>query len=195
MSRLDYHHIDILETPRCVLRAVAVSDASDILRLYSNPEVILYTESLHPMRNIRAAEHAIEFYRRGYMEGWMYRWGIILKSSGRLIGTSGLHRMNDEHRFTNIGYEIDSPYWNRGLTTEVVQAMTRYAFETLNMHRVEAELIPQNIGSARVAQKNGYHYEATRRQRLRKQMQFFDIDVYAILRQDWQALEQTGSKL
>lgn len=188
MNNLDYINLDILDTPRCILRAVKLSDAPAILHLYSNPEVIRYTEHHFPMRNLDEAEYSIDFYRRGYMEGWMFRWGIVLKASDRFIGTAGLHRINHEHKFTNIGYEINSPYWNRGISTEVVKTLTRYAFEKFNLHRVEAELIPQNIGSARVVQKNGYRYEATRRQRLRKQNHYFDIDVYSILRPEWENL-------
>ncbi len=190
MNISDYRYLDILKTSRCTLRYVSLSDAPSILHLYSNPKVIRYTEHHYPMQNLSEAEYAIDFYRRGYDEGWMYRWGIILNESNRLIGTAGLHRINHDHKFTNIGYEINSPYWNKGISTEVVKVLTEYGFQTFDLHRIEAELIPQNIGSARVVQKNGYQYEATRKQRLRKHTQYYDIDVYGILRNEWKALYQ-----
>jgi len=187
MNLSDYANLDIILTPRCFLRPIYPADAPALLRLYGNPKVIRFTEHHIPMQSLQEAEYSIDFYRRGYDEGWMYRWGIALRDTDTIIGTAGLHRINHEHRFCNIGYEIDSPYWNKGLSTEVVKYLTGYGFRTFDLHRIEAELIPQNIASARVVQKNGYRYEATRRQRLRKRYRYYDIDVYGILRHEWQA--------
>lgn len=186
----EYHNLDHIHTPRCLLRPVYLEDAPAILQLYSNPEVLRFTEHHTPLTRIDDAIHSIHFYRRGYVEGWMYHWGIVLKDTKQLIGTTGLHHVNRDHNFCSIGYEIDSPYWNRGLSTEVVKALTQYGFEHFQLNRIEAELIPQNIASARVVQKNGYRYEATRRQRLRKRHTFHDIDVYSILRQEWEDYNQ-----
>lgn len=185
----DYSDLDIINTPRCRLRPILLADASALLRLYSNPHVIRFTEHHMPMQSIEEAEYSIHFYRKGYAEQWMYRWGVTLRDDARLIGTAGLHRLNREHRFCSIGYEIDEPYWNRGLSTEIVRALTEYGFRTFALHRIEAELISQNVASARVLQKNAYRYEATRRQRLRKRNRFFDVDVYAILRPEWEQLQ------
>jgi ribosomal-protein-alanine N-acetyltransferase len=182
----DYSKLDIIQTPRCRLRPIYRADAPAILRLYGNPEVIRYTEHHFPMQSIEEAEYSINFYRKGYLEKWMYRWGVTLIPDDTVIGTAGLHRINRDHHYCSIGYEIDQPYWNQGLSTEIVKALTDYGFKESMLHRIEAELISQNIASARVLQKNGYHYEATRHQYLRKRRVFHDIDVYAILRPEWE---------
>ena len=183
----DYNNLINLSTSRCRLRPIRLSDAPALLRLYSNPAVIRYTEHHIPMQSIEEAEYSINFYRNGYAEGWMYRWGVTLAhdASDTLIGTVGLHRINHTHRRCSIGYEIDEPYWNRGYSTEIVQRLTTYGLNLLDMNRIEAELISQNIGSAKVLLKNGYRYEATRRQRLKKRLRLYDIDIYSLLRSDW----------
>lgn len=184
----NYHQLDQLRTRRCLLRPVMLVDAPAILRLYSNPDVIRFTEYHVPMQSLDEAIYSIHFYRRGYTEGWMYRWGIVLWDTKELIGTAGLHRLDRDNQFSSIGYEIDSPYWNRGLSTEIVKCLTHHGFIHFKLHRIEAELIPQNIASARVVQKNGYRYEATRRQHLFKRGDYYDIDVYSLLYDEW--LEQ-----
>lgn len=184
----DYSKLDIIDTARCRLRPLYHSDAPAILRLYSNPNVVRFTEHHFPMQSLEEANYSIQFYRKGYTEMWMYRWGVTLVGDDTVIGTAGLHRINRDHHFCSIGYEIDEPYWNRGISTEVVKALTDYGFHTSKLHRIEAELIPQNTASARVLQKNGYRYEATRRQYLRKRRVFYDIDVYAILRPEWKQI-------
>lgn len=183
----DYNKLDIIYTPRCRLRPIRYTDAPALLRLYSNPHVIRFTEHHLPMQTVDEAQYSIHFYREGFREGWMYRWGVTLIESkvDRVIGTVGLHRINHDHKRCSIGYEIDKPYWNRGLSTEIVKALTDYGFDKFDLNRIEAELISQNTASARVLQKNGYQYEATRRQRLKKRTKYYDIDVYAILRKDW----------
>jgi len=188
----NYDQLDIIYTSRCRLRPIHPSDASSLLRMYSNPAVIRFTEHHMPMQSLEEADYSIQFYRKGYAEGWMYRWGVTLIADNRdrIIGTVGLHRINYEHTHSSIGYELDEPYWGKGLSTEIVGALTDYGFKTMELHRLEAELIPQNIASARVLIKNGYRYEATRRQSLKKRLTYYDIDVYGILRSEWQFRQQ-----
>ena len=189
----DYNQLDLIDTARCRLRPIQLSDAPALLRLYGNSNVIRYTEHKHPMQSIEEAEYSIHFYRKGYIDQWMYRWGVTLIDHDWVIGTAGLHRVNREHHFSMIGYEIHDSYWNRGLATEVVSALTDYGFRTFDLNRIEAELIAKNVPSARVLQKNRFQYEATRRQHLRKQREFFDIDVYAILRSEWMRYHEFSS--
>ena len=188
----DYSNLNIINTPRCRLRPLSSADAPAVLRLYGNPDVIRFTEHHFPMQSIEEAEYSIQFYRKGYIDMWMYRWGVTLIGNDTVIGTAGLHRINRDHHFCSIGYEIDKPYWNRGLSTEIVKALTNYGFQTSKLHRIEAELISENLASARVLQKNGYRYEATRRQYLRKRRAFHDIDVYSILRSEWEHIPSSN---
>ena len=62
----------------------------------------------------------------------------------------------------HIGYWIDRNYANRGYTTRAVELLTRYAFEVLQLHRVEINLRPENASSRRVAEKAGYLLEGER---------------------------------
>lgn len=66
------------------------------------------------------------------------------------------------YRGGHIGYWIDQRYANRGFTTRAVKALTHYAFEELALHRIEINLRPENLASARVAQKSGYIFEGVR---------------------------------
>lgn len=182
---LDYRQLDVLETERLHLRYVRKEDAPDLLKLYSNLRVIEYTEHHRPMESVDEAEWSIHFYRKGYLEQWMYRWAITFKGEDKLIGTAGLHRVNREHHHSALGYELHESYWNRGIATEVVGALIQYGFTSFDLHRIEAEIIPQNIASGRVLVKNGFQHEAIRRQRLFNKKKYHDIAIYGILRSDW----------
>lgn len=62
----------------------------------------------------------------------------------------------------HIGYWIDKNYANRGYTTKAVEMLTQFAFDELNLHRVEINLRPENASSRRVAEKAGYIFEGER---------------------------------
>lgn len=62
-----------------------------------------------------------------------------------------------------LGYWIGQPFANRGLATAAVRAMVNYAFEELNLHRVEAACVPDNAASRRVLEKAGFELEGQAR--------------------------------
>lgn len=56
----------------------------------------------------------------------------------------------------SIAYHFSKDYWNKGFAIEVVKEVTRFGFDDLLLHRIEATVLPENIGSIRVLVKNGY---------------------------------------
>jgi len=65
-------------------------------------------------------------------------------------------------RGAHIGYWIDQRYANRGYTTRAVNAVTKFGFDQLELHRIEIGLRPENGASRRVAEKAGYELEGSR---------------------------------
>jgi len=66
------------------------------------------------------------------------------------------------YRGAHIGYWIDQRYANRGYTSRAVRALTEFAFNELQLHRIEINLRPENGASRKVAEKSGYHFEGVR---------------------------------
>ena len=62
----------------------------------------------------------------------------------------------------HIGYWVDKNYANRGFTTQAVSGLTQYAFNALQLHRIEINLRPENAASRKVAEKAGYIFEGER---------------------------------
>ena len=93
--------------------------------------------------------------------------------------------LNTENRSTEIGYSLSREFWNRGIMTEALQAVIRMAFDTLKLHRVEAQHDTANPASGRVMLKCGMLHEGTLRGRIYNKGQYIDVDIYAILREDW----------
>jgi RimJ/RimL family protein N-acetyltransferase len=94
-----------------------------------------------------------------------YVYGIFNPEQTRVLGGSGLHTRLGKGAL-EIGYWIHKDFINQGYATEVSAALTKVAFETMRVNRVEIHCDPQNVRSAAVPRKLGYTLEATLKQRL-----------------------------
>lgn len=65
-------------------------------------------------------------------------------------------------RGAHVGYWIDSRFANQGITTKAVNLITSFAFDELDLHRIEVNMRPENAASKRVAEKCGYVFESLR---------------------------------
>lgn len=84
----------------------------------------------------------------------------LAQGSEKLIGVIGLNNVVWGAFYSaHLGYKMDHGYINGGYMTMAVALITRFAFETLGLHRIEANVMPRNGASLRVLEKNGYYNE------------------------------------
>lgn len=108
---------------------------------------------------------------------------LILKSTGALVGCSGLHYVNWELRRFEMGYWGRTQYLGRGLISEGVEALARYALADLGANRVFLTMDERNIASRRLAERVGFEFEGTlRRDRKDTQGGLRNTRVYSIVR-------------
>lgn len=106
-----------------------------------------------------------------------------IEVSGAAGGGIGVFPKEREERNTaEIGYWLAEPFWNRGIMTEAVGAITDYAFRTFAIGRIEAGVFEGNLASARVLERNGYQLEGRMKQRIIKFGVVRDQLMYAKLR-------------
>lgn len=58
-----------------------------------------------------------------------------------------------------MGYKLDEKYINKGYMSMAVSMLTKYAFEELHLHRIEANVMPRNKASLKVLEKNHFENE------------------------------------
>ena len=115
--------------------------------------------------------------------------GIFHRETGRLLGGSGLHRIDWTLRVFEIGYWVRATEEGRGYVAEAVQLLTRLAFERLQAARVEIRMDPRNIRSRRVASRLGFVLEGTlRRSAAGPAGRPADREVFALIPDDCAAL-------
>lgn len=84
---------------------------------------------------------------------------------GRLVGGIGFLLKEDIYRCSlEIGYWIGEPYWGRGIATKAIEVLVAAAWkEYPDVVRIYAEVFPNNTGSCRALEKNGFQLESIRR--------------------------------
>lgn len=116
-----------------------------------------------------------------------WQLAIIDPASGELLGNCGI-RINDaELREANIGYELNPAVWGRGYATEAATAILRFGFTELHLHRVWADCVADNTGSAHVLEKLGMRREAHFREHQYYRDRWWDTLIYAVLESEWRA--------
>jgi [ribosomal protein S5]-alanine N-acetyltransferase len=114
-----------------------------------------------------------------------YGFGLFLLD-GRFAGEVSLGSVTrGPFQSAFIGYWIDEALAGRGYIPEGVVLLLRYAFEVLNLHRLEAAIVPRNRPSRRVVEKLGLRDEGTSLRFLQIQGVYEDHIRYAISAEEW----------
>lgn len=108
---------------------------------------------------------------------------FAIASADEAIGCIGLLPQDDVARISaEVGYWLGEPFWNRGIATGALQALTKYAFTELGLVRLYATVMEWNPASARVLENAGYQYEGLLRKSVIKDGTILDQWLYAIVR-------------
>lgn len=173
-----------LETKRCILRKIEISDADHLFEYLSRKEVTKYYD-IETLTSKKEAEELIRGLLQRYKIGKQIRWGIILKNSGKFIGTCGFHALEREHFKAEVGYELHPDYWGKGIMTEVLAKIVQYGFLEMGLNRIEAFYMPANIPSKKVLEKNGFQYEGLLRKRFYTKGDFVDVVLCSLLKEEY----------
>ena len=153
-----------LKTPRLKLRALSPGDAQGYLDIFSDPETMIFWSGEH-IPSMAEAEDMLRKDFHWVESGEALCWGIALPDSNRLIGKISLYFFSKQNRRAETGYILNREFWGRGLMSEALSAVLSYAFEELDMHRIEADVDPDHGASLALLEKFGFVREGTLRDR------------------------------
>ena len=175
-----------IETERLLLRPARMRDAQDMYEYSKDPQVALHV-LWDAHQSIRETRAVLRQMIRDYRYAPPFSYVIVLKSENRVIGTIGLMNYSKLNRSAEIGYSLARAYWNRGLMTEALVRMLAYCFTELRLNRIEAQYEVDNPASGAVMRNAGMHHEGTLRKRLFNKGRFHDMELYAILKEEFHA--------
>lgn len=174
----------VLETERLMLRKISPRDASDMFEYASRPETSKYL-LWSPHASLSVTQNLIETLRREYANETFFDFAVVLKESGKMIGTVGFTSYDERNDCAEAGYVISPSHWHAGIATEALSAILSFAFCELRLNRVEARYMIENVASRHVMEKCGMTYEGCARAKLFVKGSYRDIGVCSILASEY----------
>ena len=144
----------MLETERLVLRAWRPEDAAEAFRIYGDPAVMRFIGTGATTGSVEETATRLQRYIGHHEKFGFGLWATIEKSTGRLIGNTGLTSLDGGPEI-EVGYHLSQEAWGKGYATEVAGALLDYGFQTLGLQTILAVTHPDNVASQRVLEKVG----------------------------------------
>jgi len=157
MSLNSAHGKIIIETPRLIIREFTPHDELALFELFSDFDV-MYFCVWGPL-DLKGTRAFIKKTVENYKNKGFGKWAVILKKTGKLIGSCGFHTVKiDRDSIIELEYRLQKKLWGRGIGTEAAIACRDYGFTNLNLSEIFSGMDPNNIASMRVAEKTGMRF-------------------------------------
>jgi ribosomal-protein-alanine N-acetyltransferase len=173
-----------LQTPRLRLRRFDDTDADELFALHSSSRVLRYWDS-PPWTDPGRAHRFIAACREMAERGTGARLAVERLDNQAFLGWCSVSRWNPDYRSAALGYCFAEAAWGNGYATEAATALVGWAFDTLELNRVQAETDTRNAASARVLDKLGFVREGTLREDCVVDGDVSDSWVFGLLLREW----------
>ena len=152
----------LLETDRLLLRRTVKSDIDEFFFIQLNPNIRRYLGTNRLGDDLE--KNRKYFNEEKYNELNYYRWTIVRKEDNKILGCIYLNIHDEKARTAGIDYWIREDAWGNGYTTEASRKILNFAFDTLNINRIESCGGKDNPGTYKVMEKIGLKYEGERKE-------------------------------
>ena len=159
------------------LRAFEPSDAETMWPWYQDHEFSVLDGNVYPS----SLESIREFLRSLQSPAFADVSLGIEDNQRALIGIVRLKRVNAENRTADFGVAIERGHWNRGYGTDATRIILRFAFEEMNLHRVQLGVLEYNTRAIRCYEKCGFIEEGRQRRSKFRDGRYWDNIMMGIL--------------
>ena len=183
MLNTQFDPFPTLSTERLELRKLSLDDAEAMFSMRSSEEMMAYIPRPRA-KTVNDASALIQMMLDSFEKRESMVWAMSLKNDPKLIGTIGFWRMQPANYRAEVGYLLHSDFWQKGLTSEALEAVLKYGFEVMNCHSIEAVIAPENEASERLLLKSGFVKEAHFRENFFWNGAFLDSITYSLLKKE-----------
>ena len=103
-----------------------------------------------------------------------------------VAGSVGVIHFNRDHKTCEIGYWLRQELQGQGIMTKACRCLIDHIFRTKSMNRIEIRVATGNVKSRNVPLRLGFAHEGTLRQAIYMYKEFRDIDLFSLLRTEWE---------
>ena len=111
---------------------------------------------------------------------------FVIYQNDKFAGVVGFKDTDRLNRKTEIGYWLSQPFQKKGIITQSVQKLVEYAFNKLEMNRIQIRCAVGNEPSKRIPQRLNFKFEGVEREgELLLSGEFTNLEVYSLLKSDF----------
>jgi len=173
-----------LSASRLDLRWLTREDAPALLAIFGDDDVMEFWSS-PPLADMPAATALMDEIHRFFAARELFQWGICPRQTNQVIGTCTLLNIDLTHRRAELGIALARSAWGCGYATEALELLIGFAFQTLGLHRLEADIDPENERSLRLFESQGFVREGHLRERWHHLGELRDTILLGLLRREW----------
>ena len=144
--------LPILKTERLTLRQLLISDDQEIFTLRTDPEINKYLDR-EQSKTIDDARSFINKIIENIAKNNSLYWAITLNNQNTFVGTICLFGFSDDNDNCEMGYELLRNYQGHGIMKEAVEAVIDYAFNTIQLRKINACPHRDNQASLKLLEK------------------------------------------
>ncbi|MBX3703665.1 MAG: GNAT family N-acetyltransferase [Steroidobacteraceae bacterium] len=182
---IEGRQLPTIDARRVRLRWLTDADVDALFAIFSDP-VMMRFWATPPMKERAEAEDYLRRIHEGFAGKTLFQWGVERKEDARVIGSFTLFRLDAGNARAEIGYALGSAYWKMGYMSEALPAGIGFAFNTLKLRRLEADVDPRNDNSLRILAKLGFRQEGLLRERWNVGGEIQDTALFGLLAREWQ---------
>ncbi|MBP3951692.1 GNAT family N-acetyltransferase [Bacillus suaedae] len=167
------------------LKLVELNDAEQLFELTDQSREHL-REWLPWLDTNTKVEDTLNFIKAS-MKNYAEHCGIntVILYKGKIVGVAGYNEIDWINKIAYIGYWLGKEYEGNGIMTRVSKALTNYAFNELNLNRVEITAAVENMKSRAIPERLGFINEGCKRQAEWLYDHYVDHVIYAMVAADW----------
>ena len=182
---IDSKNFPIQVDGEITLKLAELEDAEVLFELVEENRAYLQ-EWLSWVPDVKSVADQKESIRQG-IQGLAKGRGIALNIIylGEIVGCIGVHSIYLPYQRGEITYWLAKSATRTGIATRSCEALIRYAFEILGLHRIEIRCVPENTRSSAIPKRLGFTYEGTLKEAVLLNGCYVDQEVYRLLEQEW----------
>ena len=167
------------------IKPLNISDATSILELEIRNKEFFRQYSINRDSEFYTFEGQLkrmETIEESRVKDLGYSFGIYLNKSHRLIGQISLFKIErGPAQRGMVGYSLDKEQNGKGYMTEALKSIVDFGFDQLKLHRIEAGVMPHNLGSIKILEKIGFQKEGIAKEYVMINGKWEDHQILAII--------------
>lgn len=169
-----------LESERINFYPIQKEHLADVAT-YLSDEKVRRAMKMETLDTLEKQLHWFNRFEKARLEGRVYQWAGYLKSDDSYACLLTIKDIDWVNKAGELGYSVSTALWGQGIATEAAKLGIGYAFDNLNLHRVIAQILPENTASRNVVEKLGFSQEARFHDSLWYEGKYFDLLQYFLI--------------